>query len=360
MNTRPLSSKNKMPPIASDQTNQNTVGHSRNATAVEFGFNFQHCAGIVLMLDNIKAAKSVRVEGNTEDVEITLNNGRKIYAQAKSVTDDENANNAIRNLKKALLTLNDAYKKNDADKLIYVTNSSNPFNDASTILHFSGSQSILSYNELPAVCKKKVREIAETGKYNIDLEKVFVLVFDFCGDGVNRYRIVAQKINEFLAALSLSEKGWGRKLLDHYKLVFTENASQLDRAIEISKEEFVWPIIVWLCDTDNSNSVLADFDEADVETIMSRFHGVIDDHAGNYNFITKVISEYDQYASLHPNKKSKDVTEAFIEEKREMFDSDFNLDGIEDDVSCAVVMLAVRRVLDSRRNIKRISEEVNL
>lgn len=58
---------------------------NRRANAVLFGFDFQRNAAIVLMLENIKELRSVRLEGNEEDIELTLENGQKILAQAKAV-----------------------------------------------------------------------------------------------------------------------------------------------------------------------------------------------------------------------------------------------------------------------------------
>lgn len=42
---------------------------SRNATPSSFGWDFQVNAAIVLMLENVKAIKSVRIEGKKEDIE---------------------------------------------------------------------------------------------------------------------------------------------------------------------------------------------------------------------------------------------------------------------------------------------------
>lgn len=58
---------------------------NRRANATLFGFDFQRNAAIVLMLENIKELKSVRLEGNEEDIEISLNDGQKILAQAKAI-----------------------------------------------------------------------------------------------------------------------------------------------------------------------------------------------------------------------------------------------------------------------------------
>jgi len=50
---------------------------STNAISVNFGFDFQSNAAIMLMLKNIKIATKVKVEGKKEDIEITLNEEAK-------------------------------------------------------------------------------------------------------------------------------------------------------------------------------------------------------------------------------------------------------------------------------------------
>ena len=84
----------------------------RRAHSVLFGFDFQVNAAIVLMLENIKELSSLRLEGNEEDIELTLEGNRKILVQAKSV---ENASsdfsNVRANLKKALMTLSEGDRK---------------------------------------------------------------------------------------------------------------------------------------------------------------------------------------------------------------------------------------------------------
>lgn len=93
----------------------------RRAHSVLFGFDFQVNAAIVLMLENIKELNSLRLEGNEEDIELTLEGNRKILVQAKSV---ENASsdfsNVRANLKKALMTLSEGTQKVDAKQLIFL------------------------------------------------------------------------------------------------------------------------------------------------------------------------------------------------------------------------------------------------
>lgn len=84
----------------------------RRAHAVLFGFDFQVNAAIILMLENIKELKSLRLEGEKEDIELTLENGEKILAQAKSVERaSSDFSNVRKNLRKALTTLSEGTKK---------------------------------------------------------------------------------------------------------------------------------------------------------------------------------------------------------------------------------------------------------
>ena len=106
---------------------------NRRADAGMFGFDFQVNAAIVLMLENIKTLSSVRLEGNEEDIVLTLNNKKKILAQAKAVQNGSSDFRNVRaNLKKALTTLSEGAQSADVDKLIFITNSANPFNDDSS------------------------------------------------------------------------------------------------------------------------------------------------------------------------------------------------------------------------------------
>ena len=56
-----------------------------NASPEVFGFDFQVNATIFLLLDNIKELKTIRMEGASEDIELTMNNGSQIMAQAKGI-----------------------------------------------------------------------------------------------------------------------------------------------------------------------------------------------------------------------------------------------------------------------------------
>lgn len=126
----------------------------RNASASAFGWDFQANSAILLMLENIKDAKRVRVEGADEDIEITLQDRSKVYAQAKAVDKPDDTAHVIAKLTKALETLSDAAKNGDGSLFTYVTNSSNPFNNQRTLSYFTG-RTHLGFDELLDTAQKR-------------------------------------------------------------------------------------------------------------------------------------------------------------------------------------------------------------
>ena len=96
---------------------------SSNATASAFGWDFQSNAAIMLMLRNIEKASKVKVEGQSEDVEITLADGRMLMSQVKATVKPDDYSHVKEKLEAGLRTLNNASKLTDVEQLVFVTNS---------------------------------------------------------------------------------------------------------------------------------------------------------------------------------------------------------------------------------------------
>ena len=78
-----------------------------------FGWDFQVNAAIAILIDNIKDVDKVRLEGSKQDIEITLSNKEKIYAQAKSVEKAGDYSNVKKHLTNALNSLNNTAHDED-------------------------------------------------------------------------------------------------------------------------------------------------------------------------------------------------------------------------------------------------------
>lgn len=118
--------------------------NNSNASPEVFGFDFQVNATIFLLLNDIENVESVRMEGSSEDIELTLNDGKQIMAQAKAVVHGSyDFTNVRRNLKNAIKTLSSADNKL-VEHLILITNSKNPLkeNTSSSFFMVHLSQSV--------------------------------------------------------------------------------------------------------------------------------------------------------------------------------------------------------------------------
>jgi len=131
-----------------------------NASPSAYGWCFQVGAGITLMLDNIKEFKSLKMEGASDDIKISLDSG-KIYAQAKSVIKIGDQSSASTKLKDALRALSHDTKNGDVVSLIYITNIANPL--SSKIASAFQYDRTYEFSVLPDDAQKKIRDLV-TGK----------------------------------------------------------------------------------------------------------------------------------------------------------------------------------------------------
>lgn len=168
-----------------------------SASYVMFGWDFQINAAIYLALDCIKKMKYVKVEGENEDIEISLNDGKFYYIQAKSHTSPLNIDGKRKDkLRDALRTLSNAYKNNqNVQELIYVSNLKFPlkgkFNEYSSFSYY--------FFELDDESKKEILSIISDRNLTINTDLLKVQKIQFAGmDTKTRYHEVSLKISEFL------------------------------------------------------------------------------------------------------------------------------------------------------------------
>lgn len=333
------------------------VMKSSNASASEFGWDFQSNAAIVLMMKNIKTASNVKVEGLTEDIEITLDNGKRLFSQAKSVFDPEDTTHVLTKLQDGLKTLNVAARETGVERLIYVTNSPNPFNNPKTMYAFCGGVTILDYASLPNDCQTRIEKHCTQKGYMIDFELLSVCVIQFNGDDENRYRIIKDLTNEFLHNLGVGNLGLGAEILAIWQRWFRENASQHNMIATISKKQMIWPLIVSVCDISSEDALLADCDDADFNEISHRYNAVISNNAERFEFITKVMSSYGEFKT---ELKSRERTKSFIDACWKQFENEYGLFCAEDSLRETVIKLTISKVIKSRYAIDSIKKGVNL
>ena len=278
---------------------------NRRANAVLFGFDFQRNAAIVLMLENIKELRSVRLEGNEEDIELTLENGRKILAQAKAVEKSSSDFSHVReNLKKALISLSEGSQKTDTQQLIFITNSPNPFNDTDSRSVFSGLPTRRSFSNLPPSAQQIVQKYLGDIDNPLDLQKFTVQVFPFeTDDETERYKAVTQAVNDFIGSLNANVTyGLGKWLLQVWHDDIFINGTKGDASILLDKKDIIWPIIVYETDINRcDDNFLNQFDIGVYDEVVRLYGSTIDSCCERVEFFTKILYDYTQF----PNTKKQ-------------------------------------------------------
>lgn len=336
---------------------------NRNASFSVFGWEFQTNAAIVLFIRNIEDAASVRVKGSHEDIEITLDDGKVIYAQAKARSGNKPGKGSTGRLAGALETLADDIKQDDYRSLIYVTNDDYPFGKSHDVsdLHGGGT---LSFSELPDEVQSLIREKGSAyGIAEDAFQAMSVCVIGFYGDDRDtRHKHIRAAIQDMLARLNLNRRGDVNdgSLRDQWGMMMRENAGAQDTDITISKEEFIWPIIVMLCKVDTDDKSFEDYDEEDVQDIVREYESTINYHTQKFEFVTKVSTDFDEYLASNAGKRSE-LRRHFIDSQWNCYTDVLGLTEISDSETREIVAkLIMRKVLRRKDVIKTVKDGVNL
>lgn len=324
----------------------------RNASASAFGWDFQANSAILLMLENIKEAKRVRVEGANEDIEITLQDHTKIYAQAKAVEKPDDTSHVIDKLTKALETLTDAAKKGDGSLFTYLTNSTNPFNNQRSLSYFTG-RTHLSFDELPDIAQNKIKDIiTKNGYTDFDVHKMDIRVIPFYGDDLkNRYKEIQACVNEFLAEVNVDGQGINAEIMEVWQRDLFQNATQSDTTISISKEKIIWPLIVLVVDKTAANEYKKDFDDEEIGEIERKYRMIINQNTMSYKMISRVMSDF---------RKSKKPQKRFVADCWNEYLDLVNVVEADESIKESLVKIILYRILTQREYIRNIKRGVNL
>ncbi len=333
---------------------------SRRADAVLFGFDFQVNAAIVLMLENIKELSSLRLEGNEEDIVLTLNDDQKILAQAKAVVNSSSDFKNVRaNMKKSLTSLSEGSQGVNVRQLIMITNSPNPFKDTKSQSIFLG-HAHRKYDTLPPSAKKIVDDYLSEIDNPLDTSLFSVQVLPFETDDDNeRYKIVLQVINDFIGELNANlSPGIGKTLHRIWKDDIFKNGSKKDADIVLNKKDLIWPIIVIETDISHcDDSFVDEFDPGLYDEITRRYSDIINSCCERVEFFTQILFDYNAYSF---SGKPIDKQKSFVDNCWKNYTEDFTIDNITAEEMEVLIKIILHNVLRRRIAINKIKKGVNL
>lgn len=329
---------------------------NRSANAVMFGFDFQVNAAIVLMLQNIEELESLRLEGNYEDIEIILDDGRCIFAQAKAVVKaSSDFTNVREKLNHALTTLSEASQKANVKELILITNSLNPLNVKENI--FFG-ESYRFYFSLPESSKVVIDKYIKKIDKPLDLNKFMIQVLPFETDyDPEKYKIVRQKVDSFIGKLDLSIPGIVDKILDIWQNDIFKNGTKKDKRIKLKKCDIIWPVICIVTDIDRGDNDWLDIDYELHDEVRVKYKDIIKTYSEKFELFTRVLYDYNKFESENRNREK---IFDFINKNWKNYKIELSLVNSEEDLEKALIQVILYSVLNRRRHINKIKERVRL
>lgn len=331
------------------------MAKTRNASASKKAWDFQFNAAIILTLSHITDVDQIKVEGESEDIELYLNDNSVILSQAKFVEIIDDYRNVLRNLIDALSGLNKESISTNVTKTIYITNTPNPLNNMRTVGFYSGFKN-LEFKELPSSDQKKIENIISKSKLSeLNLDRLEIWILPFHGTGDNLFSSVREQLYYFLEDIE-ETRGIGNKLLKIWQNKYSENASH--RKVKIKKKELVWPIIVLVCENPSIDVYLDGIDPAVQSQLRASYAGFMNTMTEKFEFANKVISTYnEQVKSVIPLEKDFDD---FIENNWTDFLEDFKIPEIEESHLEVIAKLIIRNILTKRFVIQSVKGKVNL
>jgi hypothetical protein len=263
---------------------------NRNASPSAYGWCFQVGAGISLILDHVRDFTHIKMEGKSDDIELSLGEGKKLYAQAKSVMQIGDQRNAEKNFGNALNVLSEDEQNGDAFKLVYITNIANPLS-SKTVSAFQYGHNY-DFHFLPTDAKKKIIDKVGT---DFPTEKFQLQIINFFGEGKDKFQTIKEKIEEFLR-YSIDDKSYSNPLLDNWFTTFMINASDKpdkEKKINLTKKQVIFPVIAVLIDppiTDVEFSRVCDYEN--YTEIAEEFRKTIYETTCDYEFIAQILGDF--------------------------------------------------------------------
>lgn len=339
---------------------------NRNASSSYFGWRFQIDSAIVLTLRYIRELSFVLVENN-EDIEPELNDGGRIYAQAKArVRANDPGDGSLQRLKAGLKTLNDSFGRSDCRELIYVTNDPMPFGRHANDLLF-GRHTFLGYDELSSKQQEAILCALHENGYAQDLVKKLSIygIWYFGNDELTRCEEIDYRIRAFLdsAGLGASARPSEGRLRADWEQALGFSASVDCESIPaktVSKEAFVWPVVVESCMKSTASCEDLGLDEDQQDELDSVYAKLIEAQSDRFDVVARVIADYSEYSKVSDGTQKK-IRDGFIGAKWESYVSLLGADAIDDEeVRYAFVCLVLSKVIKKRDTIEKVKDAVGL
>lgn len=333
---------------------------NRNASASAFGWQFQINIAIYLMIKYFGKFEEMKIEGEKEDIEISLNNSKRIYAQAKSkqnINDGDTSSYSTK-LRKALESLSDV-NDNDSESLIYISNlEPNPLNSGTNEFELV---SFFKYNELSLASKEKIDIQLNQLQKNINKDKLIIAKVPFFGeDKETKQKYIIAKIEDFLTFISSDLLPYKNRFLQMLESEALHNATQNNMKLKLKKEDVLWRLLILKLGDGNSIK----FDES-MEIEEETFFEALDTYDRIINYKEADFDVYNKISNLIMKAKieNKEIrsNQFVIKYENEIYDIVFknNKDSNMETIEKACSKIIAKKIFIRKENIMQMFERAN-
>ena len=320
---------------------------SSQATSSAYGWVFQVGAGIYLMLEKVKEFTHIEMESKNEDIEITYENGSKLYAQAKSVTNPNDKTNIINNLTKSLRTLGNA--DDGKTRLIYINNYPDPLT-TNYNAHYSYGKH--AYN---MILEEEQNLIKAKAKKDFSLDNFEIINLNFHGnDDDERFKVITEKIKEVLISANV-DTGYANKVMKIWISDLIVNASKKD--IKLDKKDIMYPIIQVFIENAESEELYNSVCEKDLyDETVSKYLGFINSNFKKCEICLQVAGHY----QCEKDKNRNLTYVEFIKNEWGKYKPMFKPMNLDEDMEESLIKMFLITILKKKDKIKSIKKAVNL
>lgn len=333
-------------------------GTDRNASATIFGFEFQAYVAMLLFLYFVRDLASLRLEGAHEDVELTFERGKRLYAQAKASVQPQKSSKARSKALEALKTLACAAGNPDCIKIVYATNMEMPFGKRlPTGCPPNGK--IVPLKALPEGIGRFVQNALKTRSAPPHAADQFALLtFRFEGDGDARYETIDTAIMSFLETLGIAENTNAGELRTVWFALIFGNGTQHNLDTQLAKKDLVMPIAVQVCECCTlPPTLVSDLEWSTYGDPTRQMKSLIDRRVSDFSVTTQVIFDFDlfcQSSGLDIDALSTKID--FIRTSWSDYIEPFGLNSQPPSEARALAYTILFRILVKQKEICRIKE----
>ena len=202
----------------------------------------------------------------------------------------------------------------------------------------------------------------------LSLDKLCICsIYPYYGIEKNRYSEIKTKIIEVLVNdihIGTDDAiGIAQKLLEHWQLELEHNSTIKDNTLKknITKEEFIWPIAVYLSEIDGvdiDDCLTYVADNSIKKEAYAYMQSPVNIYHERFPFVNSVLRDYEEYKRNAIRNLSEPIEKSYIKNMYKKFVTEF--ENIEDEqVKEYVLKTNIYKIIMNNRRIEKISKEVN-